>query len=167
MKGLSKKEIEIIAELEFKKKYYFNIEEIKSHFKNKKQIVNTIYNLKKKGRIIRLNRNKYFLVPIKAKSGKWTDNPEIIADEICNGKEYYIGGWFAANYWGLTEQIPMQLDIWTTKRQGKIKLLNIRMMFHRTTNKDIKKKGTTEKISNHEFKVMNKEYSKRWIKLRQ
>lgn len=166
MKGISNKEIEVIAELEFNKKYYFTIDEIKSHFDSKKQITNTIYSLRKKGRIIRLNRNKYFLVPIKARTGKWTDNPEIIADEICNSKNYYIGGWFAANYWGFTEQVPMQLDIWTTRRQGKIKLLNTRMMFHRTTKRDIEKKATTEKIANHEFKVMNKEYAKKWIKLR-
>lgn len=166
MKGLSKKEIEVISDLEFNKKYYFTREDIQSHFINKKQMINSLYNLTKKSRIIRLNKDKYFLVPIKARTGKWTDNPEIIADEICNSRDYYIGGWYAANYWGLTEQIPMQIDIWTTRRQGKFKILNTRFVFHRTTKKDIEKKAVTEKIENHSFKIMNENYSKKWMKSR-
>ncbi|MBI4175888.1 MAG: hypothetical protein HY518_01680, partial [Candidatus Aenigmarchaeota archaeon] len=73
MKGLSKTEIAAIADLEFRQKYYFTKEDITSHFRNKRQIINTIYALKKKGRIVPLNKNKYFLVPIKARAGRWTD----------------------------------------------------------------------------------------------
>jgi predicted transcriptional regulator of viral defense system len=165
MKGLSKKEIQVIADLEFRKKYYFTTGDIINHFKNRKQMTNIVYTLRKKERIIRLNKNKYFLVPIKARKGKWTDNPIIIADEICNGKNYYVGGWYAAHYWNLTDQIPMQVDIFTTKRQGKINILNIRIVFHRTTQKSIKK-AVTEKIENHEFKIISKEKTKKWMKSR-
>ena len=72
-----------------------------------------------KERIIKINRQKYYLIPIRARTGKWTDNPHVVADEIFDGKSYFIGGWAAANYWKLTDQIPMQFDIWTTKRQGR------------------------------------------------
>lgn len=165
MKGLSKKEIEAISDLEFQKRYYFTTEDIKNHFRNKKQIVNTVYNLRKKGRIIKLNKTKYFLVPIKARHGKWTDHPLIIADEICNGRDYYIGGWAAANYWQLTDQMPMQVDIYTTRRQGKTSILNTRFVFHRTTKKAIKK-SVTCKVGEHEFKILNMENAKIWIKSR-
>ena len=37
IKPLSQKEVEIIAWLEFNKKYFFSIEEIKQFFKNKTQ----------------------------------------------------------------------------------------------------------------------------------
>lgn len=165
MKGISKKEIKVIADLEFQKKYYFTTDNIKDHFKNKKQMINTVYTLRKKARIIKLNRNKYFLVPIKARHGKWTDNEMIIADEICNSKDYFIGGWAAANYWQLTEQIPMQVDIYTTRRQGKTNILNTRFVFHRTTKKNIEK-AVKRKIREHNFRIMSRENSKKWMKSR-
>lgn len=165
MQGISKKEIEIIADLEFQKRYYFTTEDIKDHFKNKKQMINTVYTLRKKQRIVKLNKSKYFLVPIKARHGKWTDNEMIIADEICNSKDYFVGGWAAANYWQLTEQIPMQVDIYTTRRQGKTNILSTRFVFHRTTKKNIKK-TVTEKIGEHNFRIMSRENSKKWMKSR-
>jgi len=78
IKGLSEKEIKIVSDLEFKRKYYFSRGDIKNHFKNKKEMTNTIYNLIKKGRFVRFNKDKYFLVPIKARLNKWTDEPFII-----------------------------------------------------------------------------------------
>lgn len=166
MKGLSKKEIKVVADLEFRKKYYFTTDDIKVQFDNKRQMVNTIYVLRKKERIIKLNRKKYFLVPIRARVGKWTDYPLIIADEICDGRDYYIGGWYAAYYWKLTDQIPMQVDIYTTRRQGKTKILNKRFIFHRTTGKKIKD-AVIERIEDHEFRIINKKMAKKWIKSRE
>lgn len=165
MKGLSKKEIEMVADLEFRQKYYFLKEDIKDHFKNKKQLTNTIYSLRKKERIIRLNKDKYFLVPIKSRTGKWSANPYILADEIFNGEGYFIGGWAAANTWRLTDQIPMQFDIYTTKRQGKARILNTRFVFHRTTENRVKQ-AEQQTIQNHPYMIMNKEESKEWIKSR-
>lgn len=166
MKGISNKEIQVISDLEFRKKYYFTRHDIEHHFENKRQMINTIYTLRKKGRIIKLNRDKYFLVPIKARTGKWTDNPIIIADEICDGKNYFIGGWCASHYWKLTDQIPMQVDIYTTRRQGKQKFLNIRFVFHRTTKRSIRK-SVTQKIGNHSFKIMSLDDAKEWITSRE
>src|SRR3989338_1039671 len=165
MQGHSKKEIQVISDLEFRKKYYFKIEDIKKHFVNKKNIKDFIYNMRKKGRIIKINRKKYFLIPIKARTGKWSDNPIIIADEICDGKDYFIAGWFAANYWGLTEHISVQVDIYTTRRQGKLKILNTRFIFHRTTQKRISE-AVTEKLGDKEFKIISKEDAKKWMKSR-
>ena len=166
MKGLSKKEIEIISNLEFKNTYFFFSKDIEKFSKNKTQRYNIIKNLLKKKRIIKLNKTKYYLIPIKARSGSWTEHPFVIADEIFNKNDYFIGGWSAANYWKLTDQIPMQIDIYTTKRQGKIKLLNKRFVFHRTTKKRIK--TSIEKIiQKHTFKIQNKRDTKKWMKLRE
>lgn len=165
MKGLSGKEVEMMANLEFQQKQYFTPDDIRQHFKSKKQMTNTIFSLKKKGRIIRLNRRKYFLVPIKARLGKWSDHSAIIADEMLDGKGYYIGGWFAANYWRLTTQIPFQLDIYTTKKQGKKSIMNTRFVFHRTSKKSLER-SVEQKIKEHSFKVLNKEEAKKWVKWR-
>lgn len=166
MKGLSKKEIEVVSDLEFQEKYYFSKSDIKNHFDSDKQTSNMIYNLRKKGRIVRLNRDRYFLVPIKARIGKWTDDPYIIIDEICNGKDYYIGGWAAANYWRLTDQIPMRFDVYTTRRQGRVNILSVRMVFHRIRKESLRKIVRLQ-TKNHGFNILNKEESKKWMKLRQ
>ena len=166
MRGISKIELKLIAELEFKKRYYFSLKEIAHHFINKKQMVNTIYSLRKKERIVRLSKNTYFLVPIKARGGKWTDYPLIIADEMFNGQNYFVGGWYAAHYWRLTDQIPMQVDVFTTKRQGRIELLNSRFVFHRTTAQRIKTKSVVRKIGSHTFNIISKREAVKWMKSR-
>lgn len=166
IKGLSKREVEIIAWLEFYEKYFFTIEDIKQFFKNKSQQYNTIKALIKKKRIIKLNKTKYYLIPIKAKSGGWAEDPYIIADEMCNNKDYVIGGWAAANYWRLTEQIPAQFDIFTTKRQGKIKIFNARFVFHRTT-KNKTEKGKKVIKGKHPVIILNKKETRKWLKSRE
>ena len=163
MKGLSKKEMQAVANLEFDGKYYFSRDDIAHLFKDKRQMINTLYTLHKKGRIHRLNKNRYFLVPIKARNGKWVDNPLIIADEMLNGKGYYVGGWYAANYWQLTDQIPFQVDIYTTKRQGKVTIMNTRFVFHRTTKKNLQK-AVLQKIEEHPFRILDKEQTRKWLK---
>ncbi len=167
IKGLSKRETEIIAWLEFYEKYFFTIQDIRHFFKNQGQRYNTIKNLVKKKRVIKINREKYYLVPMKAKSGAWAENSYIIADEIFNGEHYFIGSWAAANYWQLTEQIPMRFDIWTTRRQGKCTILTSRFVFHRTTKRNIERKSTEEKIKGHTFRIMKRREAAAWLKLHQ
>jgi len=166
MNGISKNELKLVSDMEFRKKYYFCLKDIAFHFVNQKQMRNTIYTLRKKGRIIRLSKNKYFLVPIKARHGKWTDYPLIIVDEMFNGQDYFVGGWYAAHYWRLTDQIPMQVDVFTTKRQGKINLLNSRFVFHRTTAQRIKTKSIVREIGKHHFKILSKREATKWMKSR-
>ena len=78
--GLSQREVKIIAWLEFYQKYFFTIKEIEQFFKNKSQRYNTMKHLLKKKRIVKLNKEKYYLIPIKARTGGWTEDPFILAD---------------------------------------------------------------------------------------
>ena len=163
--GLSKKELEIISWLEFYNKYFFRTQEIKRFFKNNSQRYNVIKNLLKKKRIIKLNKSKYYLVPIRAKSGSWVENPFVIADEIFDGNNYFVGGYAAAYFWKLSDQTPMQMDIFTTKRQGKKEIFNTRFVFHRTTKKNLEK-SVSKSVENHHFKVLGKKEAKKWMKSR-
>jgi predicted transcriptional regulator of viral defense system len=162
IKSLSEKEVRIIAELEFKNKYYFTRENIKHHFDSGNRLNYTIHRLIKKERIIKLNRNKYYLIPIKAKKGKWTDYPFVIADEMFNGEDYYIGGWAAANYWRLTDQVPMKIEVYTNKRNGGKKVLSTTFMFKKTTQNRIDN-AVTKKIRKHPFRILGKKESKEWL----
>ena len=165
MKGLSEKEMEIVAHLEFEQKYFFTMDDIKKFFSSYNQRRHTLHKLIQKGRIVKLNRSKYFLVPVKARTGKWSDHPFIIIDEICDGEGYFIGGWAAANYWRLTDQIPMWREVYTTKRQGKTKILNTGIIFRRTTKKKIAR-AVVEEVKGHQFRIQGKEDSRRWMKSR-
>ncbi len=162
MVKLSDRAISVISDLEFQDKYYFTKDDIVKHFENKKQLYNFIYNQRKNKRIIKLNKNKYFLVPIKARYRVWTDNPLIVADEIMNGKNYYIGGWYACKYWGLTDQVPMQIDIYSHNKYGKVKILNKRYVFHRIRSEALKK-NVKKSIKGHSFKILKKLEAKKWI----
>ena len=166
IKGLSQREVEIIAWLEFYQKYFFTSKDIKQFFNSKNTLYRGIQKLLAKKRIIKLNQNKYYLVPIKAKSGGWAEDDYIVIDEVCNSGEYYIGGWSAANYWRLTDQIPFWHDVFTTNKRGRKKIINVGIIFHQIKNID-KSRYTIKKIKNHEFKILNKKESKKWIKLRQ
>lgn len=165
IKQMSKKQMEIIAWLEFYKKYFFAIADIMHFFKNKNQRYNTIKRLMQKKRIVKLNKEKYYLIPIKAKSGGWAEDSFILADEIFNANDYFIGGWSAANYWKLTEQIPFWIEVFTTKRQGRMIILNTRFIFRRTSQEKIKR-AVEESVNGHSFRIMNKQEMKKWMKSR-
>ena len=166
IKGLSQKEVKIIAWLEFYQKYFFTSNDIEQFFISKSILYNFIKRLVKKKRIVKINKNKYYLIPIKAKSGAWIPHEFIIVDEICNSEEYYIGGWTAANYWRLTSQVPFTIEAFTINKQGKINVLNTKIYFHRIRKID-KTKYVVRKIADHEFKILNKKESKKWLKLRE
>lgn len=166
MKGISKKEIVLISALEFDKKYFFTSADVDAFAKNKTERYNLIKHLLKKRRIVKLNKHKYFLVPIQAKSGGWSENLYLTVDEIMDGKDYVIGGWAAANYWRLTDQIPFQFDVYTTKRQGKITLFHARIVFHRTTPGKVRR-GVVQMLSNHPFRIISKKDMRKWIKSRE
>jgi len=139
MKGLSKKEIELISSLEFEEKYFFTKEDVAPFITTENQRRHIIHKLMKKKRIIKLNKSKYYLIPIKAKTGKWYEDSFVMVDEVLNGDNYFIGGWAAANYWKLTDQIAMKIEVYTTKRQGIRKFLTTTIIFRRTSPKDLKK----------------------------
>jgi predicted transcriptional regulator of viral defense system len=165
IKGLSKKETEIIAWLESYGRYFFTIEEIEHFFEDKKQRYNYIQRLLHKERIIKINRRKYYLIPIRARTGGWAQDSFILADEIMDGEDYFIGGWAAANYWRLTDQIPFWTEVFSTKRQGRKRIFNTGFIFRRTTPEKIKK-AVVRKVDNHTFRVMSKKEMKKWMKSR-
>ncbi|MEK6892645.1 MAG: hypothetical protein AABX07_00410 [Nanoarchaeota archaeon] len=166
IKGLSSKETTIIAWLESYEKYFFTIEDVKHFFKNKKQQYNYIQRLLQKKRIVKINKEKYYLIPIKARSGGWAEDPFILADEIMNSKDYYIGGFSAANHYHLTDQIPFWIEVYTTKKYGRKKIFNTGFIFRRTTPERIKK-AVIRKVNKHPFRIMNKREMKKWMKLRE
>lgn len=163
LQPLSQREVRIVADLEFQERYFFTRDDIRKYFDSESKLRYTIHRLKKKGRIISINKNKYYLVPIKARSGGWSEHSFVLADEMFDGEGYYIGGWAAANYWHLTEQVPMKKQIYTNKRNGTVKLLGNTFILHKTTKKRIEN-AVVEKMHDHSFRILSKEDAQEWLK---
>ncbi|VVB60274.1 Uncharacterised protein [uncultured archaeon] len=153
MEGISKKELGAISLLELKEKFFFTKEDVKQFFKNESEMNVYIHRLKKKGRVIRLNKTKYYLIPVRAFKGHWSEHPFIVIDEIFNGRDYYISGIAAAHYWGLTEQIPTQIEVRTTKKQGTMKVFSFKIIFKRTRSLNAKD-FVKRKIKGHSFLII-------------
>lgn len=160
-KGLSEKELDLISNLELKNHYFFTTHDIKPFFKNDNERKVYIYRLKKKGRIVKLNKSKYFLIPIKAVKGNWSEHPFVLIDEIMNGKNYCIIGNAAANYWKLIDQIPLVYEIWNTKKHKRIEIFNSVLDFKKH-KKDNIPKSVEREIYGHKFLIASKEESKKW-----
>ena len=160
--GLSAKELEVVSFLEFEEKYYFVRADVEKFFKNATLRNFYLHRLMKKKRIVKLNKNKYFMVPIKAKKGLWAEHPFVLVDEIMGGSDYFIGGVYARYYWKLIEQIPREIDVFTTKKQGSKTIFNIKINFHRTTKNNLKN-AVQKKIAGHPFFILNKRKAKQGL----
>ena len=153
--GLSAKEVEVVSFLEFEKKYYFARKDVEKFFKNRSMMNYYLHKLMKKKRIIKLNKSRYFLVPIKAKKGFWAEHPLVLVDEMMNGSDYFVGGAYAKYYWKFIEQIPREIDVYTTKRQGSRRIFNVKINFHRTTRNNLKN-AVVRRMMGRSFFILNK-----------
>ena len=89
---------------------------------------NTIYRLKKKGRIEEIEKGKYLLIPARAGyEASWSEVPFLLVPHLIDA--YYIGFWTALNYWGMTEQTPRTVFVATTKRKRDLEYGSTRFEF--------------------------------------
>ena len=121
-----------------------------------------LHRLRKKGRIIKLNRSKYFLVPIRAVGNKWSEHPFVIIDEIMNGKGYCIVGKAAAYYWKLIEQVPYEYEVYNTRKQGIVKIFHTKINFKKRRKRNLPER-VDKIVHNHKFIVATKRESKKWM----
>jgi predicted transcriptional regulator of viral defense system len=165
MMGISKKEIDIISMLELNEKFFFTRDDIRRFFKNENEMNVYIHRLTRKGRVIKLNKTKYYLIPVRAFKGHWSEHPFIVIDEIFNGKDYYISGMAAAHYWGLIEQIPAQIEVRCTKKQGVKNVFNFTIIFKRVRTLNARD-FVRRKIKGHDFLIASKRKVEKWLKSR-
>ncbi len=158
-KGLSEKELVFISKLELKEKYFFTREDIRKNFNSDNEMSVYIHRLKKKGRIIKLNKKKYFMIPIKAVGCKWVEHPFVLIDEIMDGKDYCVAGKAAAHYWRLIDQIPVEYEVWNTRIQRKIKVFNARLNFRKKRKLP---NSIVREIYGHKFIIAKKREAKKW-----
>lgn len=158
-KSLSEKELKFISKLELKKKYFFTRDDIKENFKTINEMNVYLHRLKKKGRIIKLNKTKYFLVPVRAVNNKWTEHPYIIIDEIMDGRDYCIAGKAAAYYHKLIQQIPAEFEVYNKSIHKNTTIFHARINFRKKRKLP---KYEEKTIHEHKFKIAVKQEAEKW-----
>ncbi len=155
-KGLSKDEIYLISRAEFENQRIITRDFTLKLFKNVIKTNNILSNLKRKGRLLQIERGKYFIVPIKAPNQLWTPNEFITAKYWMGGIPYYIGYFTMYNYWGFTEQIPQIIYILNTQKSINKTIGNIRFKAVKISEK--KYYGIKKiKIEDEEVNISDKE----------
>ena len=76
--------------------------------------------LEKQGKIERVEKGKYMVIPLGSEKGKYTLNEFVLGSLLVH--PCIISYWSALHYHGLTEQIPLTVFIQTTARKKKQKL---------------------------------------------
>jgi len=117
--NLSKDEIYLISRAEFEKQKIVTTPFVQKLFPNKNKASKTVASLTRKGRIIRLEKGKYIIVPIKAPNQQWTPNEFVVAALWMGDTSYYIGYFTMYNYWGFTEQIPQTVFVLNLKKNAQ------------------------------------------------
>jgi len=108
-------------------KNFIIVEEILKNFKgNKDSLKIALHRLEQKGKIERIEKGKYLIIPLGAEKGKYTLHEFVIGSTLI--ESYSIAYWSALNYYSLTEQIPTTVFLQTTarKKNQDIKVFGVR-----------------------------------------
>ena len=87
------------------------------------------------------------------------DGDYILIDEIMNGRDYCIVGKAAAHYWKWIEQIPVEYEVYTTKKQGIVDIFHTRLRFRRRRKIP---QGVIKTVFGHPYIIATKKERKRW-----
>lgn len=125
-RNLSKDELYLISRAEFEKQKLITTQFVQKLFPDKNKASRVLVSLTQKGRLIRIEKGKYILVPIKAPHQQWMPNEFVVADLWMGDTSYYIGYFTMYNYWGFTEQIPRTIFVLNTAKSCKKEIGGIR-----------------------------------------
>lgn len=125
-KNLSKDELYLISRAEYERQKLITTEFVQKLFPSKTKASKLLFSLTYKKRLIRIEKGKYILVPIKAPNQQWMPNEFVVADLWMGDTPYYIGYFTMYNYWGFTEQIPSTIFVLNTGKSCKKEISGIR-----------------------------------------
>lgn len=119
----------LITELSQSKKTVFSLSEVATILgTDNRHVKKLVYDLVKKGWLQRIEKGKYFLIPLTAKATKpYTENQFFIASKLV--EPYYIGFWSMLHYYGYTEQLPNTIFIISPKRKKNLFLSGVNYKF--------------------------------------
>jgi predicted transcriptional regulator of viral defense system len=150
-------EAELVFTLEREGRTLFTVDNAREILDCSNEILRVVlWRLALKGRIQRVKRGYYLLVPARAGyDTKWSEHVFYFIDGVLD--EYYVGYWTALSYWQMTEQIPLTVFIATTKRRRDFTYSDT-VPIHFITISPHKFFGwTQESIGDRSFRISDKE----------
>jgi len=97
-----------------------------------------ISELKRRHIISTLKKGKHIIIPQELGSVEtYLGNWYVVARELANSKDYYIGFYSAMRYWGMTTQPVVKMFVVTTKRQFPPKALSDKISFIFTNKRNV------------------------------
>lgn len=153
--GIGSFEARIISELASEGRTIFSIEELARKTGSRDKARNIASRLAKKRWLDRLGRGVYLILELGAGSKpEWTADSYYIASKIVS--PYYIGYYNMLNEYGWTEQIPLTINIATTKKITDREIHGVRYKFITLSKK--KFFGASKKlVGGHEVWVSDPE----------
>jgi len=154
---LGRLEAELIFTLERNERTVFTVDDARGLLEASDEVLwKLLHRLTLKGRIQRIKRGHYILIP--AKAGylpKWREQVHALVDGLL--EDYYLGYWTALNHWHMTEQIPRTVFIAITTRRRDFVYDGV-VPVHFITIKPHKYFGwTTGEAGRHRFRVSDPE----------
>ncbi|MEK6979129.1 MAG: type IV toxin-antitoxin system AbiEi family antitoxin [Candidatus Micrarchaeota archaeon] len=105
---LGSMEFSLLSSLEHDKLSVFSFSDAYKRASTTRQVVRKVLSrLVKKGRIKRIKKGYYLLIPLRFK--EWGEHEFSLVPFLA--KEYYISFWSALSFWSLTEQMPRQVYV--------------------------------------------------------
>lgn len=150
---MRKKNIDKLA----KNRNYFTIAEAKQELGLAMEAVSQVlFRLEKAGRIERVEKGKYIIIPLGSEKGKYTLHEFVIGSRLV--KNYSIAYWSALHYYGLTEQIPSTVFIQTTERKKRstLQVFGVNYRFIRV-KKEKMFGDTVQWIENEKINITDRE----------
>lgn len=125
-KGLTPKEIDLLARFEYEGKEVYTRKDIISFCSGEKDADYLIRRLLMKNRLRNIVRNVYLFIPMKAPRGRWVGNEYVIAKALVRGSKYYIGYSSVFNSYGFTEQVAQMIHVVNDKYSLKKTVSGVR-----------------------------------------
>jgi len=119
---LRKEELYLISRAEYEKQKLITTAFAHKLFPQSQIAAAVLDSLCRKGRLIKLQRGKYILVPIKAPNQQWMPNEFVVASLWMGTIPYYVGYFVMYHYWGYTDQVPQTVHILNTRHNAETKI---------------------------------------------
>ncbi len=125
----------LISELSQGRKSVFSLADAAQILKtDNKQIKGLLHDLVVKGWLKRIEKGKYFLIPLNVDATKpYTENQLLIASQLIH--PYYIGFWNMLQYYGYTEQFVNTIFVVSPKKKKVFSLYGVNYKFVKTSEK--------------------------------
>jgi len=124
--NLSKDQLYLISRAEFEKQKLITTQFVQKLFPDRNKAYKMVVYLTRKGRLIKIEKGKYLLVPIKAPNQQWMPNEFVVAALWMKEIPYYIGYYTMYHYWGFIDQIPRTIFVLNTAKSSRRMICGLR-----------------------------------------